>query len=464
MSELGSVNSKQRLRDAELYALEEEVFGGLQNKGNNGRLGALYGGGVYETSASYFVEEDGDIHIPRLGDIQSCLSGDLYRKGTISDYRIHVRVQEFDIDNKPYTAVVHSTQNRKGETKVCAISLFEGGTFLTYLFSTNDPLAFDNFNCFKGLDPDPAARRLLKCCEQLVFCENKVKLAQSFLRGQTPLKLKQFASTNRISPNLVLNLFGDDHKLRTDMTLIDSDASLSRSERAARKLEVAKAHVAGADENYFYTQYQLFLNDKLDQNYDLVPGDFYKDVGQMVILSRVEIDEWDSIAMMCVCAARMKQLKSSPHERSLVSAMIAKSVIESSEFDEKWAEKWPAGVRSMEWYVKDVAGRKELLRIARKHIDYQENFIERLNEFIVSGNVDDALAMLFDKDNRNGLLGLSEKIIQSIWTGRIHLESLVPGIRDRLGKYGIDFELYNPTLCKSASNPYRVAMAIGVSV
>ena len=457
----GGNNRKKSLRNAELRALEAEVFGNMQDTRIKGRLGALYGGSTYVPSASYYVVEDGDIQLARLGDTQSCLSGDLYRKGTINDFRIHVETKQFFLDNVTYTIVVHSTQNRKGDNKVCAISLFQNKTFLTYLFSTNDPLAFDNFNCFKGFEHDPAARRLLKCCEQLVFCENKVKLAQSFLRGQTPASLKAFAAVNRINPNLVLNLFGDDHRLKTDMTLIDSNTSLSRGDRVAQKLQVAKDYIAGIDESYFYAQYFQFLNEKLDQNYDLVPGDFYKDVGQMVILSKTELDDWDSIAMMCVCSARMKQLKSSPHERGLVSAMIARSVIESSEFDDKWAEKWPAGVKSMRWYADDESGQRELLRISQKQTKYQEEFIHHLKTFIIDGNVDGALAMLFDKSNKNGLLGLSEKIIQSIWTGVLDFESLVDGIRAKLGVYGIDFELYNPTLMKSASNPFKVATSIG---
>ena len=72
--------------------------------------------------------------------------------------------------------------------------------------------------------------------------------------------------------------------------------------------------------------------------------------------------------------------------------------------------------------------------------------------------------MLFDKDNRNVLLGLLEKIVQSIWTGCVKFEKFVSGIRANLEKYDIEFELYNPTLCKSASNPYSVATTIGVKV
>jgi hypothetical protein len=46
---------------------------------------------------------------------------------------------------------------------------------VAYLFSTNDPLALDNFNCYRG-NVSNTSKPAYKSVEQLVFCESKVRI------------------------------------------------------------------------------------------------------------------------------------------------------------------------------------------------------------------------------------------------------------------------------------------------
>ena len=71
------------------------------------------------------------------------------------------------------------------------------------------------------------------------------------------------------------------------------------------------------------------------------------------------------------------------------------------------------------------------------------------------------MAKLFHSKNRQKL-GLSEKLIQSIWTGKLTFpDYLVEAIQAKLGVYGIKFHFYNPDLLRSCLSCYDVANSIG---
>ena len=172
-----------------------------------------------------------------LLNVGSCLNGNLYDGVSIPDSALYRKGYDFVFDGAPYNTVVHYTSNKKGHMKVCSVSLFtnsEGGKkkFLAYLFTTNDPLAFDNFNCFRGgprpQDIDLSASPALKCVEQIVFCEYKVRVALDFLKHKTAGELHDFVTKNRINWKLIRELM-DDPNLNVLLAGVESDPAKSRS-------------------------------------------------------------------------------------------------------------------------------------------------------------------------------------------------------------------------------------------
>jgi hypothetical protein len=453
---------------SDLKGLESELFGGL--KGQKKRhVGVIMSGHARDSTfrSAYAVKGDTPLVLDDLNDVHSCLSGGLYREVRISDTRIYKDVKSMKFNEKEYKVVAHWAINRKGSRKVCSISLFDSSdVFLAYVFTTNDPLAFDNFNCYRG-EASIAGKPLLECVEQLVFCNNKVQLAREYLnslaseaeveKALTPINyhLKFWV---KILDNP--DLRDEVHKLEIQRPTDKNDDNYKTDSKKIdqQQLSLLLEHYKHYGYRFYRSKYEQYLDETEKYGHDLIPGDFYKTAGRSVIIPEEYVKLWESISMPCVIGARLKQLRRSAHERKLTAAMIPKCVIECSEFDHIWAWLRPRGV-SME----DLIDSKFNLLIEKvtEVIDYQHKFIHDINS---AGSHEKIADILFDKNNKEKL-GLSEKFIQSLWTGEIKLPGrnadLQKAIGSRLSKYGISFDLYNPILEESGFSSYSVAEAIG---
>ena len=403
---------------------------------------------VSVTQAKYVDE---DIDLDSLSATQSCLSADLYRLGRINDFQIYTKQKNLYYNDEMYRAVIHSTNNKMNEIKVCAISLFNSrNQFVAYLFTTNDPLAFDNFNCFRG-DTAFCKAPTGKCVEQMVFCESKVRLAQQFLQNQTQDTLMAYVldPNNKISTELIGELMHSNADL---MTIMSEDRNFISEQT---RNYIGRSYTP----EEFYQTYTTFLENCLKKPNHLTPENNYKNVGRMVILSQAELDEWRQIAMMCALSARMEQLSSNRHERSLAAAMTPLCVIECSRFDDLWAYKIPRD-KDMAWFLEED-GKTEMQRIWKDAYSYQHDFIENLNAAYIDDNSEKACKLLFNPQNQR-LLGLSECILQAAWTGTLQLsDSTINIITERLATNGITFHWYCPALKQSKHTAYQVASAIG---
>jgi len=444
------------------------LFGGLKGQ-NHRNLGTMASGHTRDSAFrnAYVVEGDTPLVLDDLNEVHSCLSGGLYKEVRIHDTKIYKEVKSMELDGKEYKVVAHWTINRKGSRKVCAISLFDSSdVFLAYVFTTNDPLAFDNFNCYRG-EASISEKPLLECVEQLVFCNNKVQLAKEYFNSlESDEDIKRALTPTNYHLEFWVKILGNP-ELRDEIRKLelerpkDKKAANYKEESAKinkEQLSLLLAHYKHYGPSFYKDKYEQYLEETKTYEHDLIPGDFYKKAGRNVVIPEAYMKIWESIAMPCVIGARLKQLRWSAHERKLTAAMIPKCVIECSEFDHIWAWLRPDGV-SMESLV--GTSFNLLVEKVTNVIKYQQEFITRIND---AGSSENIAEILFDNSNKEKL-GLSEKFIQSLWTGEIRLPEnnidLQNAIGGRLSKYGISFDLYNPILKESGFSSYSVAEAIG---
>ena len=454
-----------------LKGLESELFGGLKEQKERS-VGVMMGGESRDDTfmSAYAVDGDEPLVLADLSNVHSCLSGGLYKSFPVHDTKIYKKIVHKEHGGTRYSVIAHSTMNKKLEEKVCSISLFDPtGVFVAYVFTTNDPLAFDNFNCYRG-GADVLEEPRLQCVEQLVFCNNKVQLSRAYLKSLSDDEVAAAMLPTTRSINLWAKVLGDTHLQGLISTLERSKPKKSKGKyekpedeieakkKEEEQLQLLKVFYDKLGYSYFRTKYEEYLDETTEYAYNLIPNDFYKQTGQSVILSQKYLDIWNQIAMPCVIGARLRQLKISAHERKLTAAMIPKCVIECSEFDEVWAWKRPKGV-SMEDLVDKHFD--TLIKKVFEVVDKQQIFINSIN---AASSASEIANILFNEKNEEKL-GLSERFIQALWTGEISLNGGKRGlqevIRDRLKDHGIGFELYNPVLKRSTFGSYDVAEAIG---
>lgn len=525
----GGNNSKKSLRDAELWALEAEVFGNCRSlapKRHQFSLGVGYPNMDHGTK-SYYVREDGELKFGDLNFLVSCQSGGMYGMTPRKD--VYFKKREFTAngtDGAEYTFVVHKTNNKDGNLETCSISVFKGPQFLAYLFSTNDPLAFDNFNCYRG-DAEANEQPKLKSVEQLVFCESKVSLNLKIIDmfDKSKLFAEAMQSTRvthalltQISKKIQIDL---EPKVKDEKNRFLSDIRKSESELDDREKESLKKRMTAEarrqisewpdKEVLFHNAYCRYFQDKLEQPPGLVPFSGYKQVGQSVFAMGNYLQEFESISLMCVVSARMRQLSLSRTERSLVAALVPNCVVECSKDDFLWAYVMePERKERLTWLSEDEGVRvpnqdkiDRLLHIVSDASNFQNAYITHLAGLIENGLYEDAADFLFARDGeivdrfkdplsletaralleagndfrklepRSRLefmdrnvhkLGLSERIIQSLWTKQIVFPArLIQLISTRLSLYNIPYFHYVPDLVEYGpeKSAYRMASAIG---
>jgi len=498
MSELGSQggNSRQRLRDAELYALEEEVFGGQNLKYP---LGMAYGHDMHgKQSFKILTLQDDRGAVSNLNHLKSCLFGVTYSTAPPENCLFTRKIIEDHSGRR--TLVVHSTHNKENKSAVCAISVFdENQTFLAYLFTTNDPLNFDNFNTFRGNNSDLVPQ--YKCVEQLVFCECKLNLGLTLARNapNPQQNLFDFAMTDSYMAEPIIDtltasiedyLNGDQKdklneiksRLSPQINQLSVEIKRMRPDDAARKVkrgeksglesamyaELAsqlREYIKNIGATLFYNGYVKYFTNKLGITHLAMPKDSYKFAGRGVLGVNGFLGKWEQIQLMCAVSARMQQLSACKQERDLCAALIPRCVIEISDQDDIWAYQYEP---KLDGLCTDTASMFTFIRDATT---FQDSFITKLDEVASLPDPTRAKALLFSSSRELKsifqvtsihTLGLSERLIQSIWTKQIVFsDALKLAIGEELAKYGITYFHYAPELVSNDVSAFETVSAIG---
>ena len=347
---------------------------------------------------------------------------------------------EYQYGGKTYKDIVFRSE-LKGNIEVSARCVFhaivqasgEGGEIdvfwypLAYLFTTNDPLNMDNFNFFVH----GHARENRKCVEQLAFCEDKLKIGQHCIEHTDDDKLKvdiiKMAESIR------------DSKVPPPLTILLKSVS---SEATSNTEVVAVLEtMSGA------TMKAVFLADncpKLTQDINLVQFKHYKQAGRSVPNVGGFMDIWGKLSFLCVVSARMKQLMHSIDTQKLVSGLIFRCIAEVRDDDNLWAYQINKKDKLDKFDVD--SNHKELHEtMIGSIVAYQDTFIDTLHKLIVEDNIEGAFTHL--TGDIIGKLGLSERLIQSLWTRQIVFPvALTTMIQEKLSPYGITVSFNTPTL------------------
>ena len=495
--------------DPELQALEAEICGG-------GWLGVAYPHAEHGTK-SYYVEGDAPLDKLALTYMVSCQSGGMYGLKVDKDAGFMREERLVDWNGGKCRLVVHSTRNKDGALEVCSVSVFKENQFLAYLFSTNDPLAFDNFNCYRG-NVSNTSKPAYRSVEQMVFCDNKVRINLVMVQTMGGTKFFDAVKANaRFGHDTILKVLGDqlpglkekigerervlevirkdeirrfESKLNSDDK--DNDKKIKKETDRLKGLdnitlkrelvEMIERYSGGVDT--FYTAYLAYFGEKLSQTHDLVPFKHYKTVGRDICAVGNFLEEFERLSLMCVLTARMRQLRLSQPERLLVSALVPRCVAECSKDDGLWGYKVPPDnlgpERKLTWLA-SAEGDNRLFQIVDDATKFQDAYITRLSGLIERNEILEAEKFLFRSiselntfraeigglstvpaDNNPHLLGLSERLLQSLWTKQLAFPAtLIRKIRVRLLQYGIGFVYYVPDLIENDQSALSIAQCIG---
>ena len=480
-----------------LTALESELFGNMiMSERQQCRLGVNYPNEQHGTIA-YYPKGDGDL-IGDLTTLQSCLKGGMYGpEGKQTDVSFHVKEMKISHNSTEYTLIVHSTTNKENVLKVCSVSVFHRDRFIAYLFTTNDPLAFDNFNCYNGC-ASYNNKPELKSVEQLVFCEGKAAMNLKIVKPMTPesfyteMSSNAFFNVDRVlkvlkaTGNNPLDSPENNQEYESFKTSLDPDHDYD-TKQAQLKKKLLSIYSKTFDEDHqvrFHNAYITYFEGKLQQDHDLLPFKHYKTVGRDVCAVGDFLTSFEKASLTYVLSARMRQLKISQCERMLASALVPSCVIECSKDDFLWAYILNEVTKKQE--LTDLIESSDWTRMFEMVHDataFQDAFIEELSKHIDAGQHKEALNMLFytdkdmktfrtdhgiiaakPKDHNAHRLGLSERLLQSLWTRQlIFPEELIIKISRELEKHGLTYVHYVPELSKSSRTALDIARSIGHS-
>jgi hypothetical protein len=479
--------------DPKLTALESELFGNIAaSRKQQNHLGVLYPNEEHGTK-SYHTVYDGDL-TESLKELQSCLKGGMYGPdGKQTDVFFHREEISIQYNSNPYTLIIHKTKNKDDELKVCSVSFFQKTRFIAYLFSTNDPLAFDNFNCYNGCAGHDKKSEL-KSVEQLVFCEGKATMNLRIVKNMDPRsfyrEMKQNAFFNKDRVLKVLKTTGNDplsnQKHLSDYnTLNDSIDPKEKTKPRQLKEKLIALFEAEFSADYwtrFHSAYITYFEGKMQQDHDLLPFKHYKTVGRDVCAVGEFLTSFEKVSLTYVLSSRMRQLQVSQRERILVSAMVPSCVIECSKDDCLWAymvneenekDDLTFLIANQNW--------NRMFEMIHDATAFQDAFVGELSHHIETNDYQSALNMLFytdnemkefrathkivaakPKDNNAHRLGLSERILQSLWTRQLVFpEPLIFLISAELAKHGLTYSHYTPELRQSSRTALDISRSIG---
>jgi hypothetical protein len=365
--------------------------------------------------------------------------------------------EEYEHGNNTYKHVVFRSES-KGKLEISARCVFqaidqetgegkERGVFwypLAYLFTTNDPLNMDNFNYFNH----GQTYNQKKCVEQLAFCEDKLKIGIHCINKTEDeafkaaiLAMADSIGTDKFPPPLTVLLKS-----------INSDAVDGVSARAALD------NMTGEEMKKVYVS---DLTPKLTQDIRLQQYKYYKLAGRSVPDVGGFLQIWGELSFLCVVAARMEQLVHNVDYQRLVAGLIFRSVAEIRDDDDMWAYKLAKTEKLDIFDEQSTRARLHGAIIGSIQAD-QDKFIQVLRDQITSNNIDAAFKHL--KGTTTGRLGLSERLIQSLWTGQIVFPSeLTKKIQDELLIYNITASFQIPTLEElKTADAFDIITSIGI--
>jgi hypothetical protein len=366
---------------------------------------------------------------------------------------------EYDYNGKKYREIVFRSEN-KSKSEISARCVFEariqtsddGATDifwypLAYLFSTNDPLNMDNFNFFTEWGTVEHA----KCVEQLAFCEDKLKIGLYCIKNASDAVFKSgiMEMASSFQPT----------KVPPPLTVLLKNKS-SAADTTDTVTPVLETMTGESMKTIFIAE----LTPKLTQEKNLQQFKFYKQAGRSVPDVGGFMNIWNKYSLLCVLSARMIQLKSNVKIQQLVAGAIFRCIAEVRDDDKIWAYGLQRGEK-LDIFDKESSRIRLHDKVIMRTLSYQDAFIDNLKIHTEKGDTDKAFNLLTSV--AVGKLGLSERILQSLWSRQIAFpEALKAKISGVLKPYGIEtsFEIPDLKELKTAGvSPIELINSIGVA-
>jgi hypothetical protein len=408
---------------------------------------------------------------------------------------------------RTFFEIVFETANRDGQVVCCARCYFEvaaDGTpvFHHYLFTTNDPLAADNFNRYRqGIDN---AKALGQCVEQGSFCEAKVLMD---LAKMTPEQIfEEFMTSRFTSSDFLRELIGSErtshipkekplpvqgelseekdklearlrdikdeildyeseelkHKteavrLATDIQQVEAALEAVKAQlkpvkaefeaRVAEQLKQIRAVLATCTVDEIYQPFKAWACSKLGQSTTLHPFKAYKSVGRNLPMNKEAVKAWDEFSFLSVLSTRWMALQNSPMEQ-LLFCMDFRHPTEASKDDKLWAVCLNGRKLHDKWF-ETPRGRDFIFTQLEKVAVQQHNFGAELKGYCEAGTEEgDNLAFEFLTAGTRQLtqkLGLTQYLMKELWTGSIKFsDGLNSRIQEAFKTFGIDVCEFRP--------------------
>ena len=331
--------------------------------------------------------------------------------------------------DRDWIEIVYSTNNKDNESACCArcfIEKLDDGSHIywAYMFTTNDPLAADNFNRMRGAKQ--TAKAMNMCVEQAVFCEDKVKQAGAIMT--TAEIFVEVMNSRFVKSDFIRAVLGDADTggvqkaapIDTDLEKTDKKTAKSEAEtRSALELQQLRRVVREKGPVYFDTKYRQWMQSKIEQRTDLHPFKAYKSVGRSVLLNKAGLDKWSESAFVCVLNARWKALQNSEVEQFLWTTTPV-AIIECSKDDAIWALCLDG--HKLDWGGSQE-GRDFLFNALEGVLHDQHDWLEQLKDYCKMGTDtgdEAALEHLTTKtSSMRGKLGMTEMLVSELLSGNI---------------------------------------------
>lgn len=415
---------------------------------------------------SAYVIYGNNVTLGHIREFMSCQNGRFEK-------RVLHYPQVYFGEIRNFAEIVFETLNKDGEMAVCARCFFEktsdGRThYRHYLFTTNDPLAADNFNTYRQAITN--SKPLGKSVEQGCFCEDKVRLA---LTGMTKDEIHhEFMTSPFIKADFLREVLGKELTARVptaeplDRELDAKQAKAEFEARSAEELKLLRAIVAGMAAVEFFPLYKAWGDSKLHLRTDLPPFKAYKSVGRKVALNKKAMNKWSELAFVAVLSKRWTILMESPIEATLFCT-TPDHFTEASKDDRVWAFCLEGKKLGDAWF-ETKAGRDFMFSGLEQVATQQFYWIKTLRAYCRAGTEEgDELAFKFlttDTANWQRKLGLTQTLMKELWTGGITFsDRLIRKLKDEFSQYGIELCDFRPPCLvdNELGDDFEVLMNVG---
>jgi hypothetical protein len=296
----------------------------------------------------------------------------------------------------------------------------------------------------------------------------KAKFSLKYAKSVDAVEFVRYVcSSKRFSSDMWVEVM-DNASLKDKVFETKKDLSSDPSRLDEELTSAIKDHISKTPPDEVRDKYVSYMESRLKLPYNIDPKVNYKAVGTNAVLAPDILGEWDRLSMLCVFSERMRLLKESEYERLLVAAMMPRCVIECSKYDDSWAIKIPNKEEANTLLSSNF---NFMIDRIYEQVGLQETFVRELAQYADKPDyVQQALDMLcfnfgsrdIPSHERKRALGLSEKLIQSVWLGELSFsDDLKRKLEEKLRPYGIQFHYYDPTLEKTNHTCFEIACSIG---